>query len=187
MINQKTPVENYQKVIKDAELLYTDTEINKTIDDIGKAITRELKTSNPIIMPIMIGGLILAGQLIPKLNFPLQIDYIHATRYNGNIRGGKLNWFKKPNKSLANKTILLIDDILDEGITLSEIIKYCYSQGAKKVLSAVLVKKNLENKKPAENVDYFGFIVPNVYIFGYGMDYCEYHRNAPGIYAVTKS
>ena len=68
MINQKTPVENYQKVIKDAELLYTDTEINKTIDDIGKAITRELKTSNPIIMPIMIGGLILAGQLIPKLN-----------------------------------------------------------------------------------------------------------------------
>ena len=105
MINQKTPVENYQKVIKDAELLYTDTEINKTIDDISKAITRELKTSNPIIMPIMIGGLILAGQLIPKLNFPLQIDYIHATRYNGNTRGGKLNWFKKPNKSLADKTI----------------------------------------------------------------------------------
>ena len=69
----------------------------------------------------------------------------------------------------------------------NRIIKYCYSHGAKKVLSAVLVKKNLENKKPAENVDYFGFIVPNVYIFGYGMDYCEYHRNAPGIYAVTKS
>ena len=104
----------------------------------------------------MIGSLILAGQLIPKLNFPLQIDYIHATRYNGNTRGGKLNWLKKPNKSLTDKTILLIDDILDEGITLSEIIKYCYSQGAKKVLSAVLVKKNLENKKPAENVDYFG-------------------------------
>ena len=75
MINQKTPAENYQKVIKDAELLYTNTQINKTIDDIGKAITRELRTSNPIIMPIMIGGLILAGQLIPKLNFPFHISF----------------------------------------------------------------------------------------------------------------
>ena len=185
MINQKTPVENYQKVIKDAELLYTDTEINKTIDDISKAITRELKTSNPIIMPIMIGGLILAGQLIPKLNFPLQIDYIHATRYNGNTRGGKLNWFKKPNKSLVNKTILLIDDILDEGTTLCAIGDYCLAHGASKVLTAVLVDKAHDRKsKPGLKADFTGLYVEDRFLFGYGMDYKGYWRNAPGIYAV---
>ena len=125
MIEQKKSTKNHKKVLKDAKLLYNNIEINKIIDDIGKAITNELETSNPIIMPVMIGGLIFAGQLIPKLDFPLQIDYIHATRYSGDTHGGELNWLKKPNKSLLNETILLIDDILDEGNTLSEIIKYC--------------------------------------------------------------
>ena len=99
----------------------------------------------------------------------------------------KLNWLKKPDKPLSNETILLVDDILDEGITLSEIIKYCYSKGAKKVFSAVLVEKILDHKKPIRDVDFVGFTIPNVYVFGYGMDYYEYHRNAAGIYAVKKS
>ena len=187
MIEQKKSTKNHKKVLKDAKLLYNNIEINKIIDDIGKAITNELETSNPIIMPVMIGGLIFAGQLIPKLDFPLRIDYVHATRYSGDTHGGELNWLKKPNKSLSNETILLIDDILDEGITLSEIIKYCYSKGAKKVFSAVLVEKILDHKKPIENIDFVGFTVPNIYVFGYGMDYYEYHRNAAGIYAVRKS
>ena len=187
MIEQKKSTKNHKKVLKDAKLLYNNIEINKIIDDISKAITNELETSNPIIMPVMIGGLIFAGQLIPKLDFPLQIDYVHATRYSGDTHGGELNWLKKPNKSLSNETILLIDDILDEGITLSEIIKYCYSKGAKKVFSAVLVEKILDHKKPIENIDFVGFTVPNIYVFGYGMDYYEYHRNAAGIYAVEES
>ena len=187
MINRKKSIENHQKVLKDAQLLYNDVEVNKIISDIGKAITNELKTSNPIVMPVMIGGLVFAGKLIQKLDFPLQIDYIHATRYSGDTHGGKLNWLKKPDKPLSNETILLVDDILDEGITLSEIIKYCYSKGAKKVFSAVLVEKILDHKKPIRDVDFVGFTIPNVYVFGYGMDYYEYHRNAAGIYAVRKS
>ena len=187
MINRKKSIENHQKVLKEAQLLYNDVEVNKIISDIGKAITNELKTSNPIVMPVMIGGLIFAGKLIKKLDFPLQIDYIHATRYSGDTHGGKLNWLKKPDKPLSNETILLVDDILDEGITLSEIIKYCYSKGAKKVFSAVLVEKILDHKKPIRDIDFVGFTIPNVYVFGYGMDYCEYHRNAAGIYAVRKS
>ena len=95
MINRKKSIENHQKVLKDAQLLYNDVEVNKIISDIGKAITNELKTSNPIVMPVMIGGLIFAGKLIQKLDFPLQIDYIHATRYSGDTHGGKLNWLKK--------------------------------------------------------------------------------------------
>ena len=96
MINRKKSIENHQKVLKDAQLLYNDVEVNKIISDIGKAITNELKTSNPIVMPVMIGGLIFAGKLIQKLDFPLQIDYIHATSYSGDTHGGKLNWLKNP-------------------------------------------------------------------------------------------
>ena len=187
MANQKESIEECKKVLEDAELLYTKSEINKVIDNISIAITNELEESNPIIMPVMIGGLITAGKLIPKLNFPLQIDYIHATRYKGGTNGGKLTWLKKPDKSLVGRTILLVDDILDEGITLSEIMKYCYSNGAKNVLTTVLVQKVLDNKKLKQNVDFVGLTVPDSYVFGYGMDYCEYHRNIAGIYAVRKS
>ncbi|MEC7875806.1 MAG: hypoxanthine-guanine phosphoribosyltransferase [Pseudomonadota bacterium] len=187
MADQKESIKECQKVLKEAELLYTTSEINEVIDDISVAITSELEKTNPIIIPIMIGGLIMAGQLIPKLNFPLQIDYAHATRYAGGVHGGKLTWLKKPDKSLIGRTILLVDDILDEGVTLSEIIKYCYSNGAKNVLTAVLVQKVLGNKEFNQNIDFVGVSVPNVYVFGYGMDYCEYHRNAAGIYAVRKS
>ena len=187
MMIQEESIKKYQKILEDAELLYTESEINKVIDDISVAITNKLKKTNPIIMPVMIGGLIMAGQLIPKLNFPLQIDYAHATRYGGGVQGGKLTWLKKPDKSLIGRTILLVDDILDEGITLSEIIKYCYSNGAKNVLTAVLVQKVLAKKKFNQNIDFFGVSVPDVYVFGYGMDYYEYHRNTAGIYAVKKS
>ena len=187
MTNQKKSIEQCQKILEGAELLYTASEINKIIDEISIAITNKLEKINPIIMPIMIGGLITAGQLIPKLNFPLQIDYIHVTRYMGGTDGGKLTWLKKPDKSLLGRTILLVDDILDEGITLSEIIKYCYSNGAKNVFTAVLVRKVLDNKKSKHIIDFVGLTVPDVYVFGYGMDYFEYHRNMAGIYAVRKS
>ena len=187
MANQNKLTKKHQKVLKDAKLLYTASEVNMVINEISVAITKKLRKSNPIIMPVMIGGLITAGQLIPKLNFPLQVDYIHATRYEGGIDGGKLTWLKKPDKSLLDRTILLVDDILDEGITLSEIIKYCYSNGAKNVLTAVLVQKILDNKKSKQNIDFVGLTVPDLYVFGYGMDYGEYHRNIAGIYAVQKS
>ena len=105
----------------------------------------------------------------------------------GDTHGSKLTWLKKPDKSLLDRTILLVDDILDEGITLSEIIKYCYSHGAKNVFTAVLVEKILDHKILKQNIDFVGLTVPDVYVFGYGMDYCEYHRNMAGIYAVRKS
>ena len=178
--------QNYQEILDGAEPLYTNVQISKITDDLSKAITNELENTNPIVMPIMIGGLIFSGQLITKLNFPLEIDYVHATRYSSSVRGGSLIWLKKPDKSLLDRTILLIDDILDEGITLSKIIKYCYSNGAKKVYAAVLLKKILDNSKLERDIDFVGATVPNVYVFGNGMDYCEYYRNVNGVYAIKK-
>jgi hypoxanthine phosphoribosyltransferase len=186
MSDQQSLLEDSQNALDNAELLYSADEVENAIEEISISITNELKESNPLVLPVMIGGLILAGRLIPKLNFPLQIDYVHATRYRGEINGSELNWIKKPGKSLQDKTILLVDDILDEGITLAAIIEYCHEAGAKKVLTAVLAEKILDKDKPLKNADFTGLTVPNKYVFGYGMDYHEYHRNSAGIYALKE-
>ena len=184
MTDQQALIEDSQNVLENAELLYTAEEVDLAIEEIGAAISKKLNGSNPLILPVMIGGLILAGRLIPKLNFPLQIDYIHATRYRGNTSGSDLKWFKKPEKSLQDRTVLLIDDILDEGITLAAIIEYCYEAGAEKVLTAVLAEKILTKDKPLKSADFTALSVPDRYVFGYGMDYHEFHRNLTGIYAI---
>lgn len=186
MTDQKSLFEDSQNALDNAELLYSADEVEKAITEMSIAISNEIKESNPLVLPIMIGGLVLAGRLIPQLNFPLQIDYIHATRYRGSTSGNKLNWLKKPEKTLQDKTVLLIDDIFDEGITLSAIIKYCNEAGAKKVFTAVLAEKNIDKDKPIKNADFTGLTVPDRYVFGYGMDYHEYLRNSAGIYALKE-
>ena len=175
--------EQAQNVLDNAELLFNTEDVEAAITSMALAITAELTNSNPLVVPVMNGGLVLGGKLIPQLNFPLQMDYIHATRYRGKTSGSELHWLKKP-ETLTDRVVLLIDDILDEGITLAAIVEYCYAAGAKKVLTAVLAEKVLEQDKPIQHADFTGLHVPNRYVFGYGMDYYEYHRNLAGIYAV---
>ena len=186
MTEAQSIFENSQKTLENAELLHSEDEVERAIVKMAKDITNDLHKTDPIVLPVMIGGLILAGKLIPQLDFPLQLDYIHATRYRSGTSGYELNWIKKPEKSLRDKTVLLIDDILDEGITLAAIVDYCYEAGAKKVLTSVLVEKILDKDKPLKKADYTGLTIPDRYVFGYGMDYQEYHRNSAGIYAVKE-
>jgi hypoxanthine phosphoribosyltransferase len=176
-----------QQALDKAECLYDSNEVEQAIARMADEISREIGQLDPLLLPVMIGGVVLAGRLTPLLNFPLQIDYIHATRYRSTTSGYDISWIKKPDKSLQDKTVLLIDDILDEGITLAAIIDYCYGAGAKKVLTAVLAEKELNKQKPLEKADFTGLTVPDRYVFGYGMDYQEYHRNLPGIYALDDS
>jgi len=182
----KVPItsEDAQAVLNDAELLYSAEDVEQVITSMAKAITEKLSGSVPLVLPVMNGGLVLGGKLIPQLNFPLQMDYIHATRYRGETSGSELSWLKKPESSLQDKIVLLIDDILDQGITLAAIVDYCYEAGAKKVYTAVLAEKIIEQDKPIEHADFTGLKLPDRYVFGSGMDYHEYHRNLTGIYAV---
>ena len=184
MTDHQAIFEDCQNALKNARLLYSAEDVENAITRMAGEISDELRESNPILLPVMIGGVIIAGKLIPKLNFPLQMDYIHATRYRSSTSGSNICWLKKPEKSLEEKHVLLIDDILDEGITLAAIIEYCYEAGAEKVFTAVLVEKTLGKDKPVNKADFTGLVIPDEYVFGYGMDYREYHRNAAGIYAV---
>jgi hypoxanthine phosphoribosyltransferase len=175
--------EQAQIALDDAELLFNTEDVEIAITSMALAITAELSNSNPLVLPVMNGGLVIGGKLISQLNFPLQVDYIHATRYRGETSGSELHWLKKP-EGLTDRVVLLIDDILDEGITLAALVEYCYDAGATKVLTAVLAEKILEQDKPIQHANFTGLHVPNRYVFGYGMDYYEYHRNLAGIYAV---
>src|SRR4029077_16654640 len=131
------------------------------------------------------GALIPAGHLATRLPFPFEMDYIHVTRYRGTMRGGDLHWLVEPRTDLKDRTILIVDDIMDGGLTLSAIIDYCKQAKAKAVYTAVLVSKTRKREATVDfEPDFVGVTTADRFLFGFGLDYEEYWRNIPGIYAL---
>ena len=176
-----------KSVYESSSCLYTTQEVEAALDRMAKQIHLKLHDKNPVIICVMVGGLVPLGNLLPRLDFPLEVDYVHATRYRGATAGGELHWKVRPSTLLQGRTVLVVDDILDGGITLAAIIAEIKNLGAKEVLSAVLVDK-CHKRVPNGllNADVVGLTVEDHFIFGYGMDYNEYLRNAPGIFVVAK-
>lgn len=177
---------NIQEVYAKATCLHTKKEIEAEIDRLALEIHQKLADKNPLFLCVMIGGLVLTGNLLPRLDFPLELDYVHASRYRGATSGGELEWKMHPTHKVKDRTILIIDDILDGGITLAEIVKHCKNQGATEVQTAVLLdKREARLAGGLPSADFTGLVIPDGYVFGYGMDYKEYLRNAPGIFVVA--
>ncbi|BAW79827.1 hypoxanthine-guanine phosphoribosyltransferase [Candidatus Nitrosoglobus terrae] len=179
-------LQEIESVYKKADCLYTRPQVEAALDRLAQEITIKLSTYNPLLLCCMIGGIIPCGGLLPRLNFPLQLDYIHATRYQGEIEGGVLRWLYKPLTPLRGRTVLVIDDIFDEGHTLAAILEYCREEGAT-AYSAVLVDKLHDRKRDGLSADFIGLRAEDYYLFGYGLDYKGYLRNAPGVYALRRS
>ena len=175
-----------KQILDDAELIYTEAQIQESINNLALEINTKLSatTSPVVVLPVMNGGLILSGQLITRLKFPVEIDYLHATRYRNKTTGSDLQWKVKPQSSLENRTLLIVDDIFDEGHTMQAVVEYCKSENAAQVYSAVLVEKKHPREKAAIKSDFIGMVVEDRYVFGFGMDYKGYHRNLNAIYAV---
>ena len=180
-------VDEANHVLSEADLLVSEAELTLAVGRLAAEITTKLKDANPVLLCIMNGGLIFTGQLLTRLVFPLEVDYVHATRYGHETNGARLNWTVRPQLDLKGRTVLLLDDILDEGVTLAAIADYCRRQGAAEVLMAVLVEKlHLRKVTPGMRADFSGIEVGDRFLFGYGLDYKGYWRNAPGIYAVKE-
>ncbi len=173
-------------VFESADCLFNMDDINSALDRMGKEISDELQDKNPLILCVMIGALIPTGHLLTRFHFPLEVDYIHATRYRSSTRGADLHWLVEPRQKLEDRTVLIVDDIMDGGLTLSAIIDYCKAANAKKVYSAVMVNKRRQ-REPGVTIepDFTGLDTEDRYLFGFGLDYEEYLRNVPGIYAVA--
>ena len=177
--------EQAAEVWRAADLLHDQAAVEAALDRLAAAIRAELADRDPVVLVAMNGGLIPAGALLPRLGFPLRLDYLHATRYREQTRGGALDWKRHHDTPLAGRDVLVIDDILDEGYTLAAIAAQCRAEGARRVWTAVLVEK-LHERGVDFAADFVGLTVPDRYVFGYGMDYKGYLRNAPGIYAVAE-
>lgn len=178
--------EKIKKVYESSTCLYTTAQVDEALDKMAAEIHQKLHDQNPIILCVMVGGLVPMGNLLMRLDFPLEVDYVHATRYRGEISGGELHWKARPSRELKGRTVLVVDDILDGGVTLAAILKEVKSMGAAQVYSAVLVDKHHKRvENGLERADFVGLEVDDHYIFGYGMDYNEYLRNAPGIFVVS--
>lgn len=173
-----------EKVLREADALYSAAEVEAAFDRMALAIAALLRERSPVVLPVMIGGLVPAGRLLARLDFPLELDYVHATRYEGGVKGESLRWRTRPGIPLRDRVVLVIDDILDEGFTLAAILEHCRAEGAREVYSAVLVHKHHDRRKAVEKADFTGLEIGDRYVFGSGMDYHGYLRNVSGIYAV---
>ncbi len=174
-----------RQVMAEADCLYSEADVEAAITRVAAAINADLAERNPVVFCVMHGGLIFSGKLLTQLDFPLEASYLHASRYRNQTSGGELFWKAKPEVSFIDRDVLIIDDILDEGHTLGAIIDFCHHAGAANVHTAVLIDKDHDRKaRPDLKADYVGLPCIDRYIFGYGMDYKGYWRNAPGIYAV---
>jgi len=180
-----TPEQAWQ-VFQHADCLYTESQVEAALDAMAASIGQRLSDANPVVVCLMNGGVVPFGRLLTRLQFPLQVDYVHATRYGARLRGGELEWIAGPFMPAVGRTVLLVDDILDEGTTLAAIEARYRADGAKDIFKAVLTRKD-RLRKISINVDFVGLDIPDRYVFGYGMDYKGYLRNVPGIYAVAEA
>jgi len=168
------------------KLVFDNAEILAAIDRLADRLNQQLEGETPVVLCVMQGGLIFSGHLIPRLKCMLEIDYIHATRYGNTTSGGELSWKSYPDNDLSGRTVLILDDILDEGNTLQSIIKYCEAQGASKIISAVLVRKHHDRCVDHELTDNIALHVEDKYVFGFGMDYDGKYRQLDSIYELDE-
>ncbi len=174
-----------QRIARDADCLFTRTQVEAALDRMADEITDALRGNNPLVICVMNGGIVTGGCLLTRLDFPLQLDYLQVSRYGNQTQGGALSWRVEPQQSLQDRDVLVVDDILDEGNTLRAILSYCVERGASRVYSAVLVDKQHDRKCEVDyRADFTGLEAPDRYLFGYGLDYRGYLRNAPGLFAV---
>ncbi len=158
-------------------------QVQAAIGDLAKAIEARLSRAYPLVLVVMGGAVVFAGQLLPRLRFPIDLDYIHVTRYGAATQGGGIEWRVAPPQSVSGRTVLVVDDILDGGETLRAVRDRLLALGAREVLNAVLVEKQLGREKPIR-ADFVGLRIPDRFVFGCGMDAKGYWRNLPEIRAI---
>ncbi len=171
--------------LAEAELIRSADEVQAAVHRVAHAINMTLADQHPLVLSVMGGAVVFTGQLLPLLDFPLDFDYLHVSRYGNDKQGGELHWRVAPRENVRDKVVLVVDDILDEGETLHAIKQRVMALGASKFYSAVFADKENGKDKPIR-ADFVGMELPNRFVFGYGMDIHGAWRNLPAIYAVKE-
>jgi hypoxanthine phosphoribosyltransferase len=169
--------------LENSDVLASAEEVQAAIRRVASEIQARLSNTFPMVLPVMGGAVVFAGQLLPLLRFPIDFDYIHASRYGGATRGARVDWKVSPPGLVQGRTVLVLDDILDHGETMNVIRTRLLELGAKEFYCAVLVEKKLKMRKPIA-ADFVGLTIPERFVFGCGMDAKGYWRNLPEIRAM---
>lgn len=179
-----TRVEEMQAVLAAADCIHDAAAVDAAYDRLAEQLQAHYAELNPLILVVMMGGFIVAAELLKRVQFPFDLDYLHATRYRGDTRGGALHWKRRPEVELSGRHVLVIDDILDEGQTLRAIRSALLAREPASLQMAVLTEKRHDRRAADAHAEYVGLDLPDRYVFGCGMDYQNYWRQLPAIYAV---
>ena len=172
-------------ILQQAELLYPAEEVRAAVACVAREINSVLADMHPLVLSVMGGAVVFTGQLLPLLDFPLDFDYVHVSRYGGNQEGGQLHWKVEPHENVRGRVVLVVDDILDQGETLAAVKQRVIDMGATGFYCAVFADK-LNGKDKPIRADFVGLEVPDRFIFGFGMDIHGAWRNLPAIYAIKE-
>jgi len=174
------------RVLREADCVCDAAAVNAAYDRLAAALSAEYGGRNPLVLAVMIGGMVPAAEILKRVEFPFEMDYLHATRYRGATSGGGLLWKRQPDAVLGGRHVLVIDDILDEGHTLVAVRKALQEFAPASLKVAVLADKLHDRRASEAHAEFIGLSVPDRYVFGCGMDYKEYWRQLPAIYAVRQ-
>ncbi len=174
-------------LLSDAELIFDEAAVQRAVDKVAQQLNDRFDHAEgapfPLVLGVMGGAVVFCGQLLTRLKFPLEFDYMHVTRYGSKDQGGKIEWKVIPRSNVEGRTVIVLDDILDEGETLAHVKERLFEMGAAEVVLAVFADKDIGKTKPAQ-ADYVGLTLPNKFVVGYGMDAYGYWRNLPAIWAI---
>jgi len=187
MIMQDFHVARARALLKNAEQIVGPEQVQAAVRHVSDVLNQRFgdpeQASFPLVLGVMGGAVVFTGSLLPQLGFPLEFDYIHVTRYGDEDQGGQVVWKVIPRQNVAGRTIIVLDDILDEGETLAHVKQRLLDMGAAEVIIAVFADKDLGKTKPVQ-ADIVGLTIPNKFVVGFGMDVYGYWRNLPGLWAI---
>ncbi len=173
------------QILEAAELIHSAAAVDAAIERVAAEIAAKLKDQYPLVLSVMGGAVVFTGRILPLLDFPLDFDYIHASRYAADVSGGPVDWKVEPKGNVSGRVVLVLDDILDIGDTMLAIRERILGLGAEAFYSAVLTDKKKDQAKPIY-ADFVGLSLPDRYVFGCGMDAHGIWRNLPAIYALNE-
>lgn len=176
-------LEDAWRFLEESDLVANAVEIEAAIARVAAEIHGALAQAYPVVLVVMGGAVVFAGRLLPLLRFPLDLDYVHVSRYGAATQGGALTWKVAPPESVRARAVLVLDDVLDGGHTLHAIRERVLSLGAASCHCAVLVDKQRAQPRPI-TADFVGLRVPDRFVFGCGMDARGLWRNLPEIRAM---
>lgn len=167
-----------------ADCIHDAAAVDAAYDRLAEKLQAHYAELNPLVLVVMTGGFVPAAEILKRVRFPFDLDYLHATRYRGDTRGGALHWKRRPEVELGGRHVLVIDDILDEGHTLAAIRSALLAREPASLQMVVLAEKRHDHHAADAHAEYVGLELPDRYVFGCGMDYQHYWRQLPAIYAV---